>query len=147
MLFTSAPVREGKALDDRIRKWIEFRKKLKEEWKKLWQERFDDRVRAEGIAAKDYPLLFVNRGTVIIATRKYKPPSFSEIVKSWAENFNLSNPSQILPPHPSVGGWGKFIKTHLKKHQSTRKKVYEAQKPKKVKLQPKKGGRGWLHSF
>ena len=126
---------------------MEFRRKLKEEWKRLWRERFDDKVRAEGIAAKNYPLLYVERGTVIVATRKYKPPSFSEIVKFWAENFKIFEESRIFPPHPSVGGWRKFIKTHLTKHKSTRRNAYKEEKQKKAKLQLKKGGRGWLHSF
>jgi len=126
---------------------MEFRRKLKDEWKRLWRERFDDKVRAEGIAAKNYPLLYVERGTVIVATRKYKPPSFSEIVKFWAENFKIFEESRISPPHPSVGGWRKFIKTHPTKHKSTRRNAYEEEKQKKAKLQLKKGGRGWLHSF
>ena len=129
-----------------IEKWIEFRKELKEEWKRLWRERFDDKYRGEGVAVKNYPLLFVDKGTVIVATKKYKPPSFSEIVRNWAENFNVTIPSLISPPHPSVGGWRKFIKTHIRKPKSERKALYEAQKPEK-KLQLKKGGRGWLHSF
>lgn len=137
---------EGVVIAKNIDKWIEFRKKLKEEWKKLWLERFDDKYRGEGVAVKNYPLLFIDSGTVIVATRKYKPPSFFEIVKNWAENFNITTPSQILPPHPSVGGWGKFIKTHFKKLKSERKNLYEPQKP-KGKLQLKKGGRGWLHGF
>jgi len=129
-----------------IERWIEFRKRLKEEWKRLWREKFDDKHRGEGVAVKNYPLLFVDRGTVIIATRNYKPPSFSEIVRSWAENFNIEIPSIIYPPHPSVGGWRKFIKTHFRNRLSKRKAAYEASKPKK-KLQLRKGGRGWLHNF
>ena len=36
----------------------EMIQELKTEWKKLWQERFDDRLRAEGIAVTDYSSLF-----------------------------------------------------------------------------------------
>ena len=140
-------VREGDGIVDNVRKWIEFKKKLKEEWKKLWKEKFNDKFRGEGVAIRNYPLLFVDQGTVIVATRDCKPPSFSEVVQSWAENFSLLNPSQVLPPHPSVGGWGKFIKTYFRKSQSKRKVMYEEPKPKRDKLQLKKGGRGWLHSF
>ena len=39
---------------------------LKVEWKRLWQERFDDKVRAEGVAAGDYAKLFVDKGTAIM---------------------------------------------------------------------------------
>jgi hypothetical protein len=35
----------------------------------LWKERFDDKVRAEGVANRDYSSLFVEKGTVIFATR------------------------------------------------------------------------------
>ncbi len=138
---------EGIVLEDNLKKWMTFRKKLKEEWKKLWFEKFNDRVRAEGIAIKDYPLLFIDRGTVIVATRRYKPLSFQEIVKNWAGNFNISNTPYILPPHPSVGGWGKFIRTHLTKSHSTRKASHKEPKPKIKKLQFRKCGRGWLNRF
>jgi len=89
----------------------------------------------------------VDRGTVIVATRGYKPPSFSEIVKLWAENFKIFEESRIHLPHPSVGGWGKFIKIHLKRTKSNRREAYEESRKKKANLQLKKGGRGWLHSF
>ena len=38
---------------------------LRIQWKDLWQNRIDDKVRAEGIAKQDYLGLFVDRGTVI----------------------------------------------------------------------------------
>ncbi|MBS7636759.1 hypothetical protein KEJ37_05435, partial [Candidatus Bathyarchaeota archaeon] len=79
------------------------------EWASLWKERFDDRVRAEGVSVRDYPLLFMKRGYVIFATRDAKAPSFSEIVDFWASK------GYVYAPHPAVGGWGKFIKTWLKK--------------------------------
>jgi len=146
-LFSSASVREGEFIASNVDKWIEFRKKLKEEWKRLWREKFDDKYKGEGVAIKNYPLLFVDRGTVIAATRNYKPPNFSEIVKGWAENFNVTSPSLILPLHPNVGGWRKFIKTYVNKSRSERKALYEDSSKPKQKLQLKKGGRGWLHGF
>jgi len=63
-------------------------------------------------------------------------------VKSWAENFKIFEESRIFQPHPSVGGWRKFIKTHLTKHKPNRRALYEEEKQKKTKLQLKKGGRG-----
>jgi len=68
---------------DRVKR-DEFRRRLKEEWKLLWRERFDDRIRAEGVAVRDYTLLFMDRGFVIFAARDAKAPSFSEIVEFWA---------------------------------------------------------------
>ena len=88
----------------------------------------------------------MDKGTVIVATKRYKPPSFSEIIRNWAENFNVTSFSLISAPHPSIGGWRKFIKTHLRKPKSERKALYKVSKPEK-KLQLKKGGRGWLHNF
>ncbi|MDI6904260.1 MAG: hypothetical protein QMD13_02040 [Candidatus Bathyarchaeia archaeon] len=85
----------------------EFLRRLKEEWRLLWRERFDDRVRAEGVAVRDYPLVFMDRGFVIFASRDAKAPSFSEVVEFWASQ------GCIYAPDPIVGGWGKFIKTEL----------------------------------
>ena len=43
----------------------QFVEELKKQWKTLWQERIEDKVRAEGISGKDYSKLFVERGTII----------------------------------------------------------------------------------
>jgi hypothetical protein len=119
----------------------EFLRKLKEEWAFLWMERFDDRVRAEGVAVRDYPLLFMDKGFVIFATRDAKAPSFSEVVEFWASQ------GCVYAPDPTVGGWGKFIKTELRKLGHSRAKKFNDSNPrhKDEKQQLKKGGRGWLH--
>lgn len=70
----------------------EFLRKLKEEWKQMWKERFDDKVRAEGIAARDYPLLFMDRGFIIFASRDAKTPTFSEIKEFWASQGLVYSP-------------------------------------------------------
>jgi len=120
----------------------EFRANLKSQWKALWLQRIDDRVRAEGIADKDYSLLFVERGTVIIATRKFKPPNFLEILQQHGL-LSFDNP---VPPSPFVGGWGKFMRTFWKKRQQTRRSLMQRPpKPSRKGQQLKKGGRGWLH--
>jgi len=125
------------------RKFIE---ELKKQWKTLWRERIDDKVRAEGISDKDYSQLFVERGTVIIATRKFKLPDFYEILQQHLspDSGNINN---LLPPNPTVGGWGKFIRTALNKQQSlVRRRLNVSDKPvRKANQQLKKGGRGWLH--
>jgi len=115
---------------------------LKFQWKKLWQERLDDKVRAEGIATDDYLNLFVEKGTIIHATRDYKALNFKEIL---AQN-QIDNVDKFVPPSPHVGGWTKFIKTNVtsvRSRKSTRASLYR--EAEKEKQQPKKGGRGWLH--
>lgn len=120
---------------------VELMNELKEQWKLLWRERIDDRVKAEGIASEDYELLFVDRGTVIIATRDYKPPSFRDIVERHSGD-------ERLPPHPTVGGWGRFIREVISEQKRfTRRGRPVPSEPKKKQQQLKKGGRGWLHRF
>lgn len=123
--------------------WFEFRRELKEEWKSLWRERIDDKVRAEGIARHDYNRLFLDRGTVIFASRDAKIPSFREILEMWAPK----DVHYVVPPDPTVGGWRKFIKTKLRKVTEAGKRRFDyRERPKKSrKQQLKKGGHGWLH--
>jgi len=119
----------------------QFIDEFKKQWKGMWRNRVDDRVRAEGIADRDYSLLFVDRGTVIIATRKFKLLDFYETL----QQHKLLTGNEI-PPNPSVGGWRKFIKTALNPHTLTRRGRPVPQKPEKHSGQQlKKGGRGWLH--
>ena len=120
----------------------EIVEELKTIWKQLWQERIDDKVRAEGIATADYSKLFVEKGTIIHATRNYKALSFKEIL----EQHQITNADRYIPPSPQVGGWTKFIRTNLINQRSRKKRrveLYCAEK--KEKQQLKKGGRGWLH--
>jgi hypothetical protein len=86
----------------------EMVEELRLQWKKLWQERLDDKVRAEGMATADYCDLFVDRGTVIHATRDFKALNFKEIV----EQHQVINADRYIPPLPQVGGWNKFIKNN-----------------------------------
>ena len=106
----------------------------------MWTERFDDRLKAEGIAVHDYPLLFMERGYVIFATREAKGPNFSEIVDFWASK------GSVYAPDPHNGGWGKFVRTHLPKSAKRRKiRKHNNFFKKNNKQQTKKNGRGWLH--
>ena len=118
-----------------------FRSRLKEEWALLWKERFDDRVRAEGVSVRDYPLLFMSRGHVVFATRDAKAPSFSQIAEVWASR------GMVYSPDPEVGGWGKFVRTELNRVDRPRARAYvNGQcKSEKERQHLKKGGRGWLH--
>jgi hypothetical protein len=115
---------------------------VQEAWKLLRLSRIDDKVRAEGIASQDYSLLFVERGTVIIATRDFKPLNLKDILHS----HKVQNVERVIPPHPSVGGWGKFARTVLNKQKRRRKwEKPVSRRNRKKNLQVKKGGRGWLH--
>ena len=121
----------------------EIVEELKEQWKRLWRERIDDRVRAEGIANTDFSMLFVEKGTVIFATRDFKMLSLKEIVGL----HKLANVDRIIQPSPQVGGWGKFIRTVItsQKSSSRARQARQYLDDKKERQQLKKGGRGWLH--
>ena len=122
--------------------WKQFVEELKAQWRILWRDRIDDKVRAEGIANQNYSLLFVDRGTVIIATRDYKPLDFVEIL----EQHKPPDLENAVPPSPFVGGWGKFIRDAISKQKRfTRRGRPVPSEPKKKAQQLKKGGRGWLH--
>jgi len=120
-----------------------FVEDLRWQWKTLWRERTDDRVRAEGIASRGFPDLFVERGTIIIATRDYKPLNFREILEAHLQLDGV----EIVNMDPSRGGVGKFIKEVIMKREGIGKRRRPSPpKPKPSKdQQPKGGGRGWLH--
>jgi hypothetical protein len=121
----------------------EIVEELKTQWKKLWRERVDDKVRAEGIADKDFSMLSVEKGTIIFATRNFRMPSFREIL----ELHKVVDIDRIIPPSPQVGGWGKFIRTVITNQKSSNRVRQTRQylESKKQKQQLKKSGRGWLH--
>ena len=119
----------------------EFVDELRAQWKLLWRDRIDDKIRAEGMANQDYSKLFVERGTVIIATRDYKPPDFIEILQQHLS----SDAEKLVPPNPSVGGWGKFIRSVINKQRYLTRRRAPPKPDRKKDQQLKKGGRGWLH--
>jgi hypothetical protein len=116
---------------------------LRTKWKRLWHERVDDKVRAEGVATADYCDLFVEQGTIIHATRNFKALNFKEIL----EQHQIENADRFIPPDPQIGGWTKFIKTSITKQPSRRQKRvnFYCAEHNRENQQPKKGGRGWLH--
>jgi hypothetical protein len=59
----------------------ETAEQLKVQWRRLWQERVDDKLRAEAIATADYCDLFFEKGTTIHATRNFKALNFREILE------------------------------------------------------------------
>ena len=123
--------------------WKELVEELRRQWGTLWRERIDDKVRAEGIANKDYEKLFVERGLVILATRDFKPLNFAEVVEKHKRPDIVGG----VPPNPSVGGWGKFVRDVLSKEKRFTRRVRPAppEPQRDEKQQRKKGGRGWIH--
>ncbi len=115
---------------------------IRTEWKRLWEERLDDKIRAEGVATKNYSIIFVEKGTVIHATKDYKALNLRDIIKQ----HEIENPDRYILPDPKIGGWTKFIKTGISPKLSHNKRRTNLFSNKKIKKQhPKKGGRGWLH--
>ena len=116
---------------------------LKAEWKRLWRERFDDRVRAEGIANNDYFEVFVERGTVILATRNFKLMNFRDVL----EAHGIVDVHKYVSPDPRVGGWGKFVRASIASQKAGKpvKRAASYVAEPKVKQHLKKGGRGWMH--
>ena len=114
---------------------------LKTQWKNLWDNRFTDRQRAEDVATKNYPDLFVEEGTVLRAARDFENSAFREIIKK--HKLDLRKPLQV---NSINGGYGFFIK-HVVKEQSP--KIVKGSKNQPIKQrkkqQLKKKGRGWLH--
>ena len=121
----------------------EIIKELKAQYKTLWRERIDDKVRAEGIANRDYSILFVEKGTVIFATRDFKPLNFKEIL----DQHKVVDVDRVVPSSPHVGGWGKFIRTEIasQKRHGRLRQTRQYLDDKKQRQYLKKGGRGWLH--
>jgi len=114
---------------------------LKVQWKQLWGERFNDKIRAEGISVADYEKLKVQKGTVIHATRDYKPLNFKDIL----DENKVENSDRHISPSNQVGGWSKFVKTQIT-NTPRKRAMPEIESNKKANNnQPKKGGRGWLH--
>jgi hypothetical protein len=115
---------------------------VKGEWKQLWHDRIDDKYKAEAMANRDFPLLFLDGGTVIVATRDFRLLDLKDILHL----HEIQNVDRLVPPHPSVGGWRKFSRVMLSNQKRARawEKTVPGQDPKR-NLQSKKGGRGWLH--
>jgi hypothetical protein len=119
----------------------EFVDELKVEWKRLWSERLDDKVRAEGIAVNDYSSLFIDKGTVIHATRDFKALNFKDIL----EQHEIPNAQRYIPVNPQVGGWGKFVKENITSQPKKKKPREFGEAENSAKQHLKKNGRGWLH--
>lgn len=134
----------NEAKDKAQKKLVE---ELKVQWRLMWNERFNDKVRAEEVSVSDYTILHVERGTIIHATRDFKALNFKEILKQQL----VEQPDRFIQPDAHVGGWNKFIKTKITSHKPQRSKnmasyITENHPNKRNVRQPKKSGRGWLHA-
>jgi hypothetical protein len=135
---------EAKTPENHVQAQKKLVETLKAEWKQLWSERLNDKVRAEDISGSNYEGLRVERGTIIHASRDFKPLSFKEVL----EQHSVDNPESFVPPNTVEGGWTKFAKTEIhppKKHRTPPVSSAMEDSKRKTVLQPKKGGRGWLH--
>jgi hypothetical protein len=115
---------------------------LKAQWKLLWSERYSDKVRAEDVSVKDYTNLSVERGTIIRANRDFKALAFKEIL----QRHLIADPDRFVQPDSQMGGWNKFVKTKITNLPQKSKRALLVDSNKETVQQPKKGGRGWLHT-
>ena len=121
----------------------EFVDDLRREWKLMWWSRFDDKERAEGVADKTYERLFVDRGLILFATRRFRAPEFREILEG---HLTLEQVERVVP-NPIRGGIRKFIREYIvvQNKGSRKEKTKVELEAMKKHQQPKHGGRGWLH--
>jgi hypothetical protein len=111
---------------------------IRGQWRRMWRERVDDRVRAEGIAAQDYDKLFVERGTVVLATRNFKFLTLRGIL----EQHKIVNVDPFVQANPHTGGWKRFGRANAYRRLNA---LPEPKTEVDNSRQLKKGGRGWLH--
>jgi hypothetical protein len=114
---------------------------LKGDWKLLWSERFNDKVKAEDVSIKEYTALYIEQGTIIHATRDFKALTFKEIL----DQHKVENPDRYIPPDAQAGGWKKFVKTNIT-NQPPKKRRATTDPTKKSTKKTAKNGRGWLHA-
>ena len=112
------------------------------QWKTLWREKIDDPIKAEKIANNTYSSLYIEKGTIIQASRNYKIPSFKEIVRL----NKIENGERYIPPNPNIGGWTKFTKKYITSQKTNKKNPNPLiQKNRDKKNLQKQSGRGWIH--
>lgn len=114
---------------------------LRAQWKQMWNERFDDKRKAEVISVNDYDTLKIERGTVIHATKDFKVLEFRELL----DQHKIENPERYIQPDASAGGWNRFIKTKISNSKTSRKNLELNCTAKKTGPHVEKCSRGWLH--
>lgn len=117
---------------------------IRKEWRELWDHKIEDKVAAEDVARRNYELLFVERGTVIQATKDYQPLDLREIREKNEKMLGV----KLTQPNPQIGGWRKFSKDVLAKQTRWRSmppRTRQQPSPPASSPNRKKAGRGWLH--
>ncbi len=97
------------SVSNQERNTIYFRKEIRKAWKELWCQRIEDRLIAEDVARQDYGILFVEKGTVIRASRMLKPLDLEEIIDKNERLLGLN----LKKPRPEEGGYRKFSREIL----------------------------------
>ncbi len=131
-------------MEPREKRVNEFINELKQEWKLMWVSRFDDKVRAESIADKTYDRLFMERGTVLFATRDCRPFEFRDILEKYMSSYEID----FVVTNPARGGVRKFIRDYItpaNKSMDKSGRAALAEKDAFKKRKVKEGGKGWLH--
>ncbi len=130
-------------VENKVKAQKELVETLKIQWKLLWTESFNDKVRAEAVSKKDYEILYLERGTVINATRNYKVLNFKDIL----EKHLIEQPDRFIQPNSNVGGWKQFVKTNISSNKPQKNNHASEDVPKKqTTVQSKKNRQGWLHA-
>jgi len=125
---------------------IYVRQEIRREWKELWNQKLEDKLIAEDVARKNYNLLFVDAGTVIRASRNYKPLDFEDIIERNEKIIGVN----LKIPTPEEGGFRKFAKNVLSYQPRLNQKPKKQQELLDINMRNgplKKGGRGWVHSY
>ena len=109
----------------------------------MWHERINDPQQAEKIANNTYSSLFIEKGTIIHASRDFKIPSLREIMQL----NQIENSDRYISLDPKVGGWTKFAKKYITPQKRNKKNLKPTdQKHINKKYSPqKKSRRGWIH--
>lgn len=116
-----------------------IKKELKEEWKDLWFNKYNDKKRSEGISTKNYNKLSVIKGEVIYASKKCNSLEFSQILETHLGQAY----ENVLNPPSDIGGYGKFARDNFSN--INRKQREKPQIKFDSTQQQRKGGRGWLN--
>ena len=117
---------------------------IRKDWRELWDHKIEDKITAEDVARRNYELLFVERGTVIQATKDYQPLDLREIIEKNEKMLGIT----LTQPNPHIGGWRKFSKDVLAKQARWHQPASHARSLTSTKTPSqnrKKAGRGWLH--
>ena len=116
-----------------------LRNSIKEEWDILWNTKFYDKDRSEGVSSKKFNLLSVEVAQVLHDSRGSSMPFLDDIL----EDLVGKEVTDRIVTYPNVGGWKKFAKTSFPPRKS-HKKIQNSQDKNQ---QHRKSGRGWLNKF